>query len=334
MDIEAVFVPTYPEPKLPDLSGLLPPELEGVTFAVSSPVPELESFQSGARASFLLTGVDLSVSYLYAWDHFPDIDSVNIAMQEVMPTVFFGVPSGITLGNSRIHVVGADFAWPIAGLDLRGEAAFFLTEDLDGSDPYVKNPWIHYVVGAGYGFSNGFTANVQLSQKYTFSFTKISEYGYILDPTNPASWNQSESYYADAYAAQFSPLISSQKGALQSTVVVHGTQRLVDDTLELGLTGIYNFPETYDDFAMAKYGDFLIRRHRTRLVTRLISILARIYSSVCRSRKRMDWRTIRTRRSACLTGRTTSLWSAPIVTDGRTFLMRSGCDHREGQVES
>jgi hypothetical protein len=259
MDIEAVFVPTYPEPKLPDLSGLLPSELEGVTFAVTSPAPELESFQAGARANFLLPGVDLSVSYLYAWDHLPDIDSVAIAMQEVMSTVFFGVPSGITLGFNRIHVIGADFAWPVAAVDLRGEAAFFLTDDLDGSDPYVKNPWIHYVVGAGYRFSNGFTANIQLSQKITLHYSKVSDYGYVLDPTSPASLNRSESYYADAYAAQFSPLISGQKGALQSTVMVHGTQRLVDDTLELGLTGIYNFPETYDDFTMAKYGDFMIR---------------------------------------------------------------------------
>ena len=259
MDIEAVFLPTHPEPQLPDLSGILPPELQGVTFDVSSPLPELENFQAGARANFLLPGVDLSVSYLYAWDHLPDIGSVEITMQELMPTFFFGAPSGIIMENNRIHVIGADFAWPVAGLDLRGETAFFLTDDLDGSDPYVKNPWIHYVVGAGYGFSNGFTANIQLSQKITLHYSKVSDYGYVLDPTNPASLNQPESYYADAYAAQFSPLIGGQKGALQSTVVVHGTQRLVDDTLELGLTGIYNFPETYDDFATTKYGDFMIR---------------------------------------------------------------------------
>jgi len=103
----------------------------------------------------------------------------------------------------------------------------------------------------GGGFGGG--------KKYTFNFKKIPEYGYSIDPTDPAALNQTEDYYASAYTAEFAPLISGQRGAIQTTVMVNGRQYLLDEALESGLTCVYNFPETYDDFATVKYGDFMVR---------------------------------------------------------------------------
>jgi len=257
--LEGVFLPAFTVGGVPDLAAYLPPELAGVPISFETPRAELSSFEAGGRASFYLPGFDFFLSYLYSWDDMPDIESVGVAQQDIGGGILFGFPTSLSFSHNRLHVLGAGFAWPVFGIDFRGEAAGYLTEDLDGTDLFVKNPYLHYTVQAGYEFFGRLQMNLLFSQKMISNFKKISDYDYNIDPTDPSSWNQTDSYYQEAYAVNFGPLVSNQRAQLMSTVGLILQQSFLNDNLQASLVGLYNFPEDYDDSGTdTSYGDFMI----------------------------------------------------------------------------
>ncbi|MBN1699376.1 MAG: hypothetical protein JW881_17785 [Spirochaetales bacterium] len=248
--IEGVFIPLFTPPGMPDFSSYLPPELSAVTFNFSYPDEEaLASFEAGFRAGFMLPGIDFSLSYLYAWDDLPDV-KVNIVQQDLGGGIMFGFPASLDFSFNRVHIIGADFAWPVLDIDFRGEAAFFITDDLAGDDAFVKNPYLQYVLGAGYTFFDNLTVTLQFSQKITTNFKKAG----VL------TVNQSDQYYIEGYSEQFSHLVGNQKGAVMSTVMLIVRKNFMNDLLETTFAGIYNFPEDYTEAETdEKYGDFMLR---------------------------------------------------------------------------
>lgn len=259
INFEGIFIPLFTPPGIPDFSSYLPPELSSLSINFIYPDVEYAGFESGIKANFVLPGIDFSLSYLYAWDDIPDI-KVNIIQQDMGGGMMFGSPASLDFSFNRIHIIGGDFAWPIFDMDFRGEAAFFITDDIAGDDIYIKNPYIHYVVGAGYTFFNDLNINLQFSQKIITNYNKTSDYEYYTDPTNPASFNQTDSYYEEAYTTQFFPLASNQRGSVMSALVLIIRDNFLDNLLETTFVGMYNFPEDYnDDDIDRKYGDFMLK---------------------------------------------------------------------------
>ncbi|MFQ5641488.1 MAG: hypothetical protein ACE5IR_26220, partial [bacterium] len=62
----------------------------------------------------------------------------------------------VTQQYHRRRAIGADFATTFGKLGLRGEAAYFLTEDWDGANPAIDDPYLHAVIGVDYTFNNLF----------------------------------------------------------------------------------------------------------------------------------------------------------------------------------
>ena len=151
--LEGVFLPVFTAAGTPDITAYLPPDLAGITVSFQTPSTALSSFEAGGRASLYLRGVDLSISYLYTWDDLPDIQCVGVAQQDIGGGIMFGSPTGLGFSHNRMHVIGTAFAWPVFGLDLRGEAVYYITEDIDGTDVFVKNPYLSYTLQAGYRWS-------------------------------------------------------------------------------------------------------------------------------------------------------------------------------------
>lgn len=260
VNIEYIFVPLFTAPGMPSVSDYLPPELSGMGVSYSYPSPAMYNFETGLRTSFYLSAMDFSLSYYYGWDDVPDIAAIGVLQQDIGGGNMFGSPVNLALEFNRVHNFGGDFAVPVGGLDLRGEATFTLTGDTTGTDPYVKNPYLYYGLGAGYNFDGGLMLNMQLTQKYVFNYQKVSDYSYVLDPADPASWNQSDSWYAAGYAASFSPLLSDQRGQLTSSVMLVLEKSYLDDFLSTRLVTLYNFPGNYDDNdTETHYGDFMIK---------------------------------------------------------------------------
>ncbi len=244
MAVEGVVLPVFTPPGLPDIASYLPEELSEMTVNFNYPDTALPSFESGVRTIFYLSAMDFSFSYLYAWDDTPDIHvHAGIVESSEYPGVTYGQPDSVDFNFNRVHIFGADFALPVGDIDLRGEAAYVLTSDVEGTDIYVKNPYLHYVVEAGYIFDK-ITTNLLFSQKIISNFKKISDYDYALTAVN-----QTSSFYEEGYTINFFPLASDQRGPVMSTLMLVGSISLMNGYLEPSLICIYNFPDDYDDNA-------------------------------------------------------------------------------------
>lgn len=130
----------------PNVVGL--PPASGVVFQENIPAGSrqwaLKLDQSGGR-------IDWSVSYFDGYDLNPDLS--------------FGVSSSginvVTLDHHRIKVLGADAATTVGAYRYAVEAAYTQTEDSDGTNPFVRNPFVYAVFGVERDFGNNLDVIVQ-----------------------------------------------------------------------------------------------------------------------------------------------------------------------------
>ena len=109
-------------------------------------------FEQGAvRLEQSGSGVEWSLSYFDGLDTIPDL-----ALERTG-----SLRRELVLGSHRVRVVGVDAATVVGPYGLRGEAAYTFTEDDDGDDPGIKNPFLFVVVGADRTFLEHLNVNVQ-----------------------------------------------------------------------------------------------------------------------------------------------------------------------------
>lgn len=162
--VETVVVPTFTASLLPagatsrwwpELPATVPnPRDPQSTLAASYtfarpilPDESAKNVQYAVKLSGLARGWDFSVSWFDGFDDLPAIHATTV-VDSALTT------AEITL-QSRYHrrrAIGSDFATAFGGLGLRGEAAYYLTEDWDGTDPAIDDPYLQYVLGLDYTF--------------------------------------------------------------------------------------------------------------------------------------------------------------------------------------
>lgn len=144
--LEFVFVPYF----TPNKTGMEIPGAEEIL-----PEQKPENWQEGIRFSSSVAGVNFSTSYWRGFDLFP--------------TVFPSL-TGLQIEYGRQQVFGADFDYAIGRFVFKGEGAYYLTEDTDGTNPFVKNPYIEYVLGTDWNVADNLTLNLQFVQKRTLKW--------------------------------------------------------------------------------------------------------------------------------------------------------------------
>ena len=168
--VEAVVVPFFKPNRIaiefPDTLGGIP---------VLQPPPRLpdsrlKNWQFGLRADSYAAGFDFSFSYWQGFDLFP---SVHVGIVPG-PGLF---PAALVFQQRfhRIRVAGMDFARSINRLTVKGEAAYFATEDRSGTDVFIKNPHLQVVLGLDYTLSDRLSANVQYVQETLFKYSRRDE---------------------------------------------------------------------------------------------------------------------------------------------------------------
>ncbi len=100
--------------------------------------------------------VDWSLSYYYGLDLFP----VGIPLN----------PTQVVLEHNRIQMFGADFARNFGRFGVRGEAAYVHTQDPDGNDPFLKNPYLYYVLGVDHDVTEDLNVNLQAYQRLIVNY--------------------------------------------------------------------------------------------------------------------------------------------------------------------
>lgn len=186
--LQGVFVPFFQPANMPVgifANALIPametPEgmvLKSFSDSVLMPRYSMkESSTAGLKFKGFAKGVDFSLSYVWAYDGLPFITKSTL-----LPVDAFGGTSITSqLSFARNHIFGADIATSIAGVGFWAEAALFvadkdivMTTDLTAFFPQSpipvtqdslllakSEPYLKFVVGGDYFFSNGSYLNVQ-----------------------------------------------------------------------------------------------------------------------------------------------------------------------------
>ncbi len=116
------------------------------------PEQKPENWQEGLRFSSEVSGLNFSLSYWRGFDLYPSV----VPAPET---------SALVIKHPRQQVFGADFDYAFGSFVLKGEGAYFLTEDRDGTDPFTKNPFLHYVLALEWAASPQLTADLQFIEK-------------------------------------------------------------------------------------------------------------------------------------------------------------------------
>ncbi len=156
----------------------LPPGLTvaATTADVSLPAVSLaDSITAGIKVKGSILGYDVSLSYLYARDSLPIVDSVVVTPTAVPGTVDVST----NLFYPREHVFGADMAGSILSVGVWAEAALFLPEKVmlttdttalgGGAQESValdSSPYVKLVLGGDYTFPGNVYLNVQYAHGF------------------------------------------------------------------------------------------------------------------------------------------------------------------------
>lgn len=140
--LTAIWLPDFQPNVVP-----LPPE-PGVAYQENIPAG---SRQWALKLDQSSGGIDWSVSYFEGYDLNPDLSygasspGVNV----------------VVLDHHRIKVLGADAATAIGAYRYAVEAAYTRTEDTEGTNPFVRNPFIYAVFGVERNFGDDLDIIVQ-----------------------------------------------------------------------------------------------------------------------------------------------------------------------------
>ncbi|MFQ6084074.1 MAG: DUF1302 family protein [Candidatus Aminicenantia bacterium] len=112
------------------------------------PDESFDEAQFAVKLSSTFSGWDVSLSYYSGWNNLATFhrilqpvssDSLHIILQSKY---------------HRRKVAGADFSTTSGKLGIRGEAAYYFTEDPNGEDPEIDDPYFQYVIGIDRTFSD------------------------------------------------------------------------------------------------------------------------------------------------------------------------------------
>jgi hypothetical protein len=214
------------------LTGVWLPEFESDTIPIRRPgppftlrerVPAETLRQWAIKIDQTGKAVDWSLSYFDGFDPFPDLGIDRVSASGV----------DLLLSNHRIRVIGADAATTLGRYGLRGEAAYTFTEDPEGINPDMKNPFFFMVVGGDRTFFEYLNVNLQYILRVVVNFRSPFK---IQDPLQQS--------VAIQQAVQTNQLDQVQHGA--SLRISH---KWLNETLEGELVGVLTFPR----------GDYAIR---------------------------------------------------------------------------
>jgi hypothetical protein len=131
------------------------------------PEKKLSNSEFALRFSSRLNWIDFSFSYFRGYDkNFSLFSSFNPGDT---PKIIF------TPKYNKVNIFGGDFVSTFDKFALKGEAAYFKTEDTNGRNIFIENNHLKYVIGADYNFSEDVSLDLQFIQYVRFNYDKSLE---------------------------------------------------------------------------------------------------------------------------------------------------------------
>lgn len=197
-----------------------------------SVMPDVSFSNSSWAAKFdaAMRGFDFSVSYFngYNTNYGFTVDSISI---------FPNISIDYRPSYYRKQAIGIDFALPVAGNIIRGEAAFNLPEN-PGKSMHIPNRDISYVAGIERSILRT-TTILQYIGKYTIDHTPLEE-PVILNPLNPLELLQYSMDMINYNSEQFNRQVFYQQEQTNHAVSLSLVRSFFWETLSAEATGYYN----------------------------------------------------------------------------------------------
>lgn len=157
--------------------------IENLRVDQEEPTDTFENGQWGVRVSRNVSGWDMGLSYLYAWETLPFYESFpikNISVQgstslenliKVLPGAVFEDDPVIRTTFKRSNIIGFEFETTVRDFGIRGEAAYYDNQSfLTNTITSTRKPVFHYVVGADYFWHGDWYINLQFSHQIIFDY--------------------------------------------------------------------------------------------------------------------------------------------------------------------
>ena len=147
-NLTAVLVPIFRPNRIPlnepdfPIFGEAPFEID--LTKERPPDRKLSNSEYGLRLGLPFSQVDISVSYFSGFDRL-FTPYATIAMGQAGPSIELD-----SLVYHRTQVLGGDLVTFIGDFAVRTEAAYFMTEDDEGTSPFIRNPYVQYVLQLDY----------------------------------------------------------------------------------------------------------------------------------------------------------------------------------------
>jgi hypothetical protein len=193
--LELVWQPVFNQDIFPQTGRWAPYRVEalnrilqqaGVTTIINEDTSGLKNGSYAARFIGSFGPLDLGLAYAYTYFREPAVDPR-----------FATSTQKFYITNNRVHLIGLEAGGAVGGFNLRSEAGLFLTEDLKGDDPRVKNPRAGWLAGFDKNLPlSNLNLNIQARGQYVLFNDKIS--------SNPALADtdySSDSIYSDQVLA-------------------------------------------------------------------------------------------------------------------------------------
>ena len=136
----------------------------------------LDYFQAGLRYTSTFGSADFGLQYFYGNLFRPSftVDGVDnfIYALSSFPPIPFPLPSP-QLIYTRYHQFGVDYAQVLYGFNVRAELAFNLTEDTNGTEGSLHNPFIAWSLGFDRDLFWGININIQCNETIRLFNDKI-----------------------------------------------------------------------------------------------------------------------------------------------------------------
>jgi hypothetical protein len=267
LSLQAIFVPLFTPANLPAgiFSNALNPDLSlpaGITLRDMSDtlIMPQNNIREGSSFGFKIkgfaAGIDFSLSYLIRNDPLPFITRNTFIPADLEG----GVNVNTTLAYSGSGIVGADMATSLGGVGLWAEAALFIpkedvvmTNDFTALYPFSPSPvtrdsllldkskpFIKFILGGDYIFSNGIYVNIQYMHGFLNERGRenLNDYLFLrfekslfndkikISPLNGAiivnDWKNINDNYAFAYMPELIYKASSNSQLTISSVIFSG----------------------------------------------------------------------------------------------------------------
>jgi len=143
----------------------------GTTFVRK--IPRWPADQFAFRIEQAGVAVDWSLSYFQGFDLLPDLSVENDSLSS----------GRIRLSHHRLRVIGADAATNVGHYAFRAEGAYAKTENSSGSDPFIKEPYVLFILGEDRTYRGELNVNMQYIFRYVTSFPPaiMAPEGFVTD---------------------------------------------------------------------------------------------------------------------------------------------------------